>query len=109
MITANEARELVNVSKNRITTLVEGVCKDITETAKMGGSSVYPTNSAFYIDSTHSMNAVQKLAAVELKKLGFSVDINVTESDRSKGFGYIPDDNSPVPDMVKSYNYIVRW
>lgn len=114
MITAQEARELVEQSEASMTRRLEQIGEKITEAAKLGKrelwlSSALPYHKEFEVDKKPYYPAeftpLQRLIAAELKKLGYMMKIEDRETKIGGGLGSLDE-----PSRIEMCPYIrVTW
>lgn len=94
MITAKEARELVEQSEVSMTRRLNQVGEKITEAAKLGKRELWlidalPYNKEFAVEDYYGhidFTPLQRLIEAELKKLGYSMKIIQRETQIGGGF-----------------------
>ena len=114
MITAAEARKLVQESDENITRHLKRITDKVEEYAKLGKSSFYLDFALPYELNTYDVkdfpyhapefSPVQLLIKAGLEKLGYSVKI---EEYISTGGGFKCMEENPEP--VKTYHIKVQW
>lgn len=113
MITAKEARELVEQSEVSMTRRLNQVGEKITEAAKLGKRELWlidalPYNKEFAVEDYYGhidFTPLQRLIEAELKKLGYSMKIIQRETQIGGGLGSMDE-----PSRMEMRPYIrVSW
>lgn len=101
MITAKQARELVEQSEASMTRRLEQIGEKITEAAKLGKRELWLTDALPYhkefevVEISYrnpEFTPLQRLVEAELKKLGFTMKIEDREVTIGGGLGSMDDE-----------------
>ena len=116
MISASQAKELVEQSDKVINQLLERIGPEIEREAKAGGRELSLTGRfsgeiftfKYNPYSAPTWTPEQKRLVDELTKHGYTCSIKSYTYDANKSFKSMADPNDP-PNMQTGYSFMVRW